>query len=152
MFAGYGHIAPKTPWGQVVTIIYAIFGIPLTLFTITNLGSIMATAFRFIYKYICCGLCCVCCSGRKRWRVRVISRRGETKDPAVRGRLPAVADRGRRWLRGRMRSRTPHSASDTSDDDSTRAHDEQQLTWREYTLTFMSNLTLTYLNSDLDFK
>jgi len=50
--AGYGHIAPKTSWGQAVTILYAIFGIPLTLFTITNLGSIMATAFRFIYKYL----------------------------------------------------------------------------------------------------
>ena len=47
---GYGHIAPKTSWGQVITILYAIFGIPLTLFTITNLGFIMATAFRFIYK------------------------------------------------------------------------------------------------------
>jgi len=59
--AGYGHIAPKTSWGQVVTIIYAIFGIPLTLFTITNLGGFMATAFRFIYRNICCTLCCVCC-------------------------------------------------------------------------------------------
>jgi len=55
---GYGHITPKTSWGQVVTILYAIFGIPLTLFTITNLGSIMATAFRFIYKYI--ALNCIC--------------------------------------------------------------------------------------------
>jgi hypothetical protein len=42
--------------------LYAIFGIPLTLFTVANLGSIMATAFRFIYKFVCCGLCCLCCS------------------------------------------------------------------------------------------
>jgi len=42
--------------------LYAIFGIPLTLYTLTNLGFIMATAFRFLYKYICCGLCCLCCS------------------------------------------------------------------------------------------
>ena len=59
--AGYGHVAPKTSWGQVVTIIYAIFGIPLTLLTITNLGSFMATAFRFIYRNVCCTLCCICC-------------------------------------------------------------------------------------------
>jgi len=61
---GYGHIAPKTSWGQVVTIIYAIFGIPLTLLTITNLGGFMATAFRFIYRNVCCGLCCLCCRRR----------------------------------------------------------------------------------------
>jgi len=61
--SGYGHITPKTDWGRVVTIVYAIFGIPLSLLTITNLGSFMATAFRFIYRNICCGLCCVCCSG-----------------------------------------------------------------------------------------
>jgi len=63
---GYGHIAPKTTSGQVVTMLYAIFGIPLTLFTITNLGAIMATAFRFLYKYVCCGLCCLCCQTRRR--------------------------------------------------------------------------------------
>jgi len=45
----------------VLTIVYAIFGIPLTLLTITNLGGFMATAFRFIYRNICCTLCCVCC-------------------------------------------------------------------------------------------
>ncbi|ESO10860.1 hypothetical protein HELRODRAFT_72133 [Helobdella robusta] len=49
---GYGHITPKTAWGQLATIFYAILGIPLTLYTITNLGSIMAAAFRFIYGYI----------------------------------------------------------------------------------------------------
>jgi len=65
LHAGYGHIAPKTSWGQVVTIIYAIFGIPLTLLTITNLGGFMATAFRFIYRNVCCTLCCICCRRRR---------------------------------------------------------------------------------------
>lgn len=62
LYAGYGHITPRTDWGRVVTIIYAIFGIPLSLLTITNLGSFMATAFRFLYRNVCCGLCCICCS------------------------------------------------------------------------------------------
>jgi len=59
--AGYGHIAPKTWLGQLVTIVYAIFGIPLSLLTITNLGGFMATAFRFLYRNVCCALCCICC-------------------------------------------------------------------------------------------
>ena len=42
--------------------LYAIVGIPLTLYALTNLGFIMATAFRFLYKYVFCGLCCLLCS------------------------------------------------------------------------------------------
>lgn len=64
LVVGYGHIAPKTPLGQVVTMLYAIIGIPLTLLTITNLGGFMATAFRYIYKSLIRGLCacaCACC-------------------------------------------------------------------------------------------
>jgi len=60
--AGYGHITPRTAGGRLVTMLYAIVGIPLTLYTLTNLGFIMATAFRFLYKYVFCGLCCLVCS------------------------------------------------------------------------------------------
>ena len=41
--------------------LYAIFGIPLTLLTITNIGSAMATAFRFLYRNVLNTLCCLCC-------------------------------------------------------------------------------------------
>jgi len=47
---GYGHITPKTNSGRVVTIIYAIVGIPLTLLTVTHIGGFMATSFRFLYR------------------------------------------------------------------------------------------------------
>jgi len=55
--------------------LYAIIGIPLTLLTITNLGGFMATAFRWFYKNIICGVCCCahCCriSESKRRRAAV---------------------------------------------------------------------------------
>ncbi|XP_059484986.1 potassium channel subfamily K member 18 isoform X2 [Neocloeon triangulifer] len=54
---GYGHIAPKTHWGKVVTIFYAILGIPLMLLCLSNIGDVMAHSFRFIYWKVCCYVC-----------------------------------------------------------------------------------------------
>ena len=45
--SGYGHIAPKTPVGKIVTIFYAIVGIPITVLCWSNIGDAMANAFRF---------------------------------------------------------------------------------------------------------
>lgn len=64
MDAGYGHIAPRTALGRVVTMVYATFGIPLTLLTIAQVGQYMAAVFRFTYKNVMCGLgggVCVSC-------------------------------------------------------------------------------------------
>lgn len=55
--AGYGNIAPKTPWGKVVTILYAIVGIPLLLLCLSNIGDAMAHSFKFIYWKVCCYMC-----------------------------------------------------------------------------------------------
>lgn len=85
--AGYGHIAPKTHWGRIVTICYAIVGIPLTLLTLANLGGFMATAFRFIYKNICCGLCCLCCICCRRPPLE-----GEVESAAVKYKDPQNGD------------------------------------------------------------
>lgn len=54
---GYGHIAPKTRNGKVVTIFYAILGIPLMLLCLSNIGDIMASSFRFLYWKVCCYVC-----------------------------------------------------------------------------------------------
>ncbi|XP_013794241.2 potassium channel subfamily K member 9-like isoform X1 [Limulus polyphemus] len=52
-FHGYGNIAPKTNWGKLVTIVYAILGIPLMLLYLTNIGDLMAKAFRYVYGRLC---------------------------------------------------------------------------------------------------
>lgn len=39
--------------GKIATILYAIFGIPLMLLYLTNIGGILAKAFRFVYGKFC---------------------------------------------------------------------------------------------------
>ena len=63
---GYGHVAPKTKEGRLVTIVYAIVGIPLTFLYLSNIGNFMAECFRLFYKKICCGICVYCCQGHER--------------------------------------------------------------------------------------
>ncbi|UXI14176.1 hypothetical protein NH340_JMT00119 [Sarcoptes scabiei] len=54
---GYGNVVPRTDWGKIVTILYAIIGIPLMLFCLSNIGHTMAHSFKFIYWKCCCFLC-----------------------------------------------------------------------------------------------
>ncbi|XP_012141049.1 two pore potassium channel protein sup-9 isoform X2 [Megachile rotundata] len=59
---GYGNICPKTKWGKVVTIVYAIIGLPLFLLYLSNIGDILAKSFKWTYAR-----CCLCkCRRRPR--------------------------------------------------------------------------------------
>ena len=51
--SGYGHIAPVTPVGKLVTIFYAIVGIPVFLLYLSNIGDIMAKSFKWTYSRLC---------------------------------------------------------------------------------------------------
>ncbi|XP_014275573.1 two pore potassium channel protein sup-9 isoform X1 [Halyomorpha halys] len=48
---GYGSITPRTAWGRLITIAYALIGIPLMLVYLSTVGDTLAQHFRqFYYK------------------------------------------------------------------------------------------------------
>ena len=68
-------MAPKTAWGRLITILYALVGIPLTFLYLSNIGNVLAEGFRLFYKRICCDLCCCQKCERKKKRERFRTRR-----------------------------------------------------------------------------
>ncbi|XP_050357415.1 uncharacterized protein LOC126778088 [Nymphalis io] len=49
---GYGHIAPKTTYGRVATIGYAIIGIPLFLIVLADFGKLFTRIIKFFWAFI----------------------------------------------------------------------------------------------------
>lgn len=47
---GYGHMTPKTEWGKIATIMYAVLGIPLYIVYFMNMGRVFAKSFKFLYR------------------------------------------------------------------------------------------------------
>ncbi|KAK5638805.1 hypothetical protein RI129_013100 [Pyrocoelia pectoralis] len=50
---GFGSISPKTFWGKLVTIIYAMIGIPLMLLYLSTTGDLLSRNFRNLYGRLC---------------------------------------------------------------------------------------------------
>ncbi|XP_029159233.1 uncharacterized protein LOC114931398 isoform X2 [Nylanderia fulva] len=115
---GYGHIAPKTKNGKVVTIFYAILGIPLMLLCLSNIGDVMATSFRFLYWKVCCYVCTKPPKKRRgrntfvrSYSVRQPGRYGSSKGPFRRS--IRVSQRSADSALGLSESMTKSSYSDT---------------------------------------
>lgn len=45
---GYGNITPSSDWGKLVTILYAIIGMPLFLLYLSNIGK----SIHYIFIYL----------------------------------------------------------------------------------------------------
>ncbi|XP_014479169.1 PREDICTED: uncharacterized protein LOC106746744 isoform X3 [Dinoponera quadriceps] len=50
---GYGNVAPRTVWGRLITIVYALAGIPLMLVYLSTVGDVLARSFRRLYGRVC---------------------------------------------------------------------------------------------------
>lgn len=81
---GYGITTPNTIKGKIVTIVYAIIGMPLFLLYLSNIGDVMAKSFKWIYAKVC--LCRICPgvakrrAYRTRRKIRAMTREYEEDD------------------------------------------------------------------------
>ncbi|GBP24600.1 Potassium channel subfamily K member 18 [Eumeta japonica] len=58
---GYGSIGPRTMLGKGITVLYALFGIPLTLVYLSSVGSLLSQLARSVFsRALCCCLCSNC--------------------------------------------------------------------------------------------
>ena len=53
LYSGYGNLTPRTNIGKLMTIFYAIIGIPLMFIYMANIGNILATSFKYLYSKLC---------------------------------------------------------------------------------------------------
>ncbi|XP_022192973.2 LOW QUALITY PROTEIN: uncharacterized protein LOC111050904 [Nilaparvata lugens] len=49
---GYGHISPSTTTGRALTIVYAIFGIPMFLILLADFGKLFTRGIKFVWAFV----------------------------------------------------------------------------------------------------
>lgn len=50
--SGYGHISPSTNAGRAITIVYAIFGIPMFLIVLADFGKLFTRGIKFLWAFV----------------------------------------------------------------------------------------------------
>ncbi|XP_030379176.1 potassium channel subfamily K member 15 [Scaptodrosophila lebanonensis] len=121
---GYGNIAPRSIWGKLVTILYAIIGMPLFLLYLSNIGDVLAKSFKWIYSKVC--LCRICPGVAKR---RIIRERRKMRQLARAMRLHEMENaQGTSGSSSHSySSSTPSSASMTESPESTSEYTKSSL-------------------------
>jgi len=49
-FPGYGGISPRTQWGRVAALVYALFGIPIVLLYLSAMGEALSAGMRCLFR------------------------------------------------------------------------------------------------------
>ncbi|KAJ8917877.1 hypothetical protein NQ315_010790 [Exocentrus adspersus] len=49
---GYGHLCPSTVTGRILTIVYALIGIPLFLIALTDFGKLFTRCIKFLWSFV----------------------------------------------------------------------------------------------------
>lgn len=52
-FPGHGNLTPRTSEGKIVTMVYALVGVPLMLMCLSSLGGLLADALQCTYGKFC---------------------------------------------------------------------------------------------------
>lgn len=54
---GFGHLVPRTQWGKIATMLYAVVGIPVYVLYFMNMGQVLASCFKWFYcKIVTCAV------------------------------------------------------------------------------------------------
>ena len=68
----------------MITIVYCLIGVPLTLMYVAKMGHAFANAFRVIYHTCCCAICCLACIIKKQnGKHRVLKHPGSDLNDAL---------------------------------------------------------------------
>lgn len=50
LFPGYGGISPRTQWGRIAALVYALFGIPIVLLYLSAMGEALSAGMRCLFR------------------------------------------------------------------------------------------------------